>query len=66
MRALRIILYNLNIILAGMFITFQILDLYNPTMNFIGNSITVYMLFAFCILSIINSCILLAQSRKRI
>ncbi len=64
MRTFRNVLYNLNIILAGMFMVFQILDLYNPTMNFIGNNITIYLLFAFCILSIANACTLLIHNRK--
>jgi hypothetical protein len=64
MKTLRNILYNLNIILAGIFIIFQILDMYNPTMNFIGNNITIYLLFAFCIISIANACTLLIHNRK--
>lgn len=64
MKTFRNILYNLNIILAGIFIVFQILDLYNPTMQFIGNSVTIYLMFAFCVLSIANACTLLIHNRK--
>ncbi|PKM62504.1 MAG: hypothetical protein CVU97_05025 [Firmicutes bacterium HGW-Firmicutes-21] len=64
MKKFKDILYNLNIVLAGMFIVFQILDIYNPTMNFIGNNVTVYLFFAFCVLSIVNSCFLLVHNRR--
>jgi len=65
MRTFKNILYNLNIILAGMFIVFQILDLYNPTMRFIGNSVTIYLMFAFCVLSIYNAVTLLIYNQKK-
>lgn len=65
MRLLKLTLFNLNIILAGIFIVFQILDIYNPTMNFIGNDISIYLMFAFCVISIINAIILIKNSSKR-
>jgi len=43
---------------------FFVLDRYNPTINFVGNSVSVYLLWAFCILSIINSAIVSAANRK--
>lgn len=64
MKTFRTILYNLNIILAGIFIVFQILDIYNPKMNFIGNTVSIYLLFAFCVLSIIHAGTLLIQSHQ--
>lgn len=65
MRLLKLTLFNLNIILAGIFIVFQILDIYNPTMNFIGNDISIYLMFTFCVISIINAIILIKNSSKR-
>ncbi|MDD4163620.1 MAG: hypothetical protein PHD66_00135 [Eubacteriales bacterium] len=64
MRILKFVLYNLNIILAGLFMVFQILDIYNPKMNFIGNDITIYLLFAFCLLSIVNAVTLLLHEYR--
>ncbi|HAN20658.1 MAG: hypothetical protein A2Y15_04430 [Clostridiales bacterium GWF2_36_10] len=64
MRTFKIILCNLNIIFAGVFITFQILDLYNPTMNFMGNSLIIILLFTFCLLSILNASLLLVRNHK--
>jgi len=64
MKIFKNILYDLNIILAGVFIVFKILDIYNPKMNFIGNNVSIYMMFAFCILSIINAVSLLVKNHK--
>lgn len=64
MRAFKHLLYNLNIILAGVFITFQILDLYNPKMHFLGSGLSVWLMFLFCILSVINAVTLLVKSHK--
>lgn len=44
-----------TIILSGMFITFWILDLLNPNMNFINRRISNKLLLVFCIFSIITS-----------
>ena len=42
-----------------MFIVFIILDDYNPTMNFINNSISTYFLLGLSIVSFINSIIII-------
>lgn len=64
MKALKGVLPYIVIILSGIFMVFLVLDRYNPTINFVGNSVSVYLLWAFCILSIINSAIVSAANRK--
>ena len=64
MNIIRNIVPHIIIILSGIFIVFLILDNYNPTMNFIGNTISIKLLWVFCILSIVNSVFLVISSRK--
>lgn len=64
MRIFKNTLYNLNIILAGIFIVFQILDIYNPTMHFIVNEFSIYLMLAFCAISIINASSLIVKNHK--
>ena len=54
MKRLSKILPHITIILAGMFIVFWILDILNPTMNFINRKISNKLLLAFCISAIIT------------
>ncbi|HEX3022122.1 MAG TPA: hypothetical protein VHP81_07005, partial [Lachnospiraceae bacterium] len=61
-RVIRILPHSL-IILSAMFITFWILDIMNPAMNFINNGISNKLLLLFCILSIINSILTVALDR---
>lgn len=55
MKRINKILPHLTIILAGMFIVFWILDILNPTMNFINRKISNKLLLAFCILAILTA-----------
>jgi hypothetical protein len=64
MRIIRSVLPHITIILSGIFIVLLILDNYNPTMNFLSNPVSTYLFWAYCILSIINSIIIVAVNRK--
>lgn len=64
MNILRSILPHIIIILSGIFLTFLILDDYNPTMNFINNTVSNKLFWIYCILSIINSIVTIAFYRK--
>ena len=64
MNIIRNIVPHIIIILAGIFIVFLILDNYNPTMNFICNTISIKLFWIFCILSIVNSVMIVISNRK--
>ena len=64
MKFLRSILPHIVIILSGIFMTFLVLDGYNPTMNFVGNAISIKLFWVFCVLAIINSGVLIASNRR--
>lgn len=64
MKRLSKILPHVTIILAGMFIVFWILDILNPTMNFINRKISNKLLFAFCISAIITAFLAVYYQRK--
>lgn len=59
------ILPHLTIILSIMFLTFWILDYFNPMMSFLDNSISHVLLFLFCLLSLVTSILLIALERKQ-
>ena len=61
MKRLSKILPHITIILAGMFIVFWILDILNPTMNFINRN---KLLLAFCISAIITAILAVYYQRK--
>lgn len=46
---LKKILPHIVIILCGIFITFLILDMFNPNMNFTGNSVSKILLAVLCV-----------------
>ena len=54
----------MTIILAGMFIVFWILDILNPTMNFINRKASNKLLLLFCILSIVTAIMNVYYERK--
>lgn len=64
MKRLSKILPHITIILAGMFIVFWILDILNPTMNFINRKISNKLLLAFCISGIITAILAVYYQRK--
>ena len=55
MSKVRAILRHTTVILALMFLVFLVLDQFNPMMNFVDNSISRWMLAAFCICGISRS-----------
>ncbi len=64
MKRLSKILPHITIILAGMFIVFWILDILNPTMNFINRKISNKLLLAFGISAIITAILAVYYQRK--
>lgn len=64
MKRLSKILPHITIILAGMFIVFWILDILNPTMNFINRKISNKLLLALCISAIITAILAVYYQRK--
>lgn len=64
MKRLSKILPHITIILAGMFIVFWILDILNPTMNFINRKISNKLLLAFYISAIITAILAVYYQRK--
>ena len=52
---LRKILAHSCIVLGGMFLTFSIINYFNDAMNFIGNDISLTLLFIWSILSMVTS-----------
>ena len=64
MKRLSKILPHITIILAGMFIVFWILDILNPTMNFINRKISNKLLLAFRISAIITAILAVYYQRK--
>lgn len=64
MKRLSKILPHITIILAGMFIVFWILDILNPTMNFINRKISNKLLLAFFISAIITAILAVYYQRK--
>ena len=63
MSKLRMILSHLTVILALMFLTFLILDQFNPMMNFIDNDISRWLLAALCLCGIGQSVLSWAERR---
>ena len=57
------ILPHLTIVLSVMFITFWILDILNPNMNFINCSISNKLLIIFCVFFMITSILTVALDR---
>jgi uncharacterized membrane protein len=64
MKRLGRIIPHMTIILAGMFIVFWILDILNPTMNFINRKISNKLLLIFCILAIVTAIMNVYFERK--
>lgn len=58
------LLCHLLIVLAGMFLTFFVIDRVNPAMEFLDNDISDWLLCAFTVLTIVQSAIGLIVIRK--
>ena len=54
-----------SIILSLVFLTFEVLDYFNPFMAFTSNEIAQPLLALFCFCSLINAVVLLITSRKK-
>jgi hypothetical protein len=66
MKLIKNVLPHIMIIIAGIFIVFLILDQYNPTMNWINNSVSLKLFWVFCILTMVNSIMIIASNRKQV
>ena len=55
MRILSVLLLHLTIILSLVFITFLVLDYYNPMMAFTNNGLSTILLAALCAAAILSS-----------
>ena len=64
MKKIKSIFPHIMIILSGIFIVLLILEDYNPAMNFIINPVSLKLLWAFCILTMLNSGIHIALNRR--
>lgn len=47
------LLCHLNVMLALCFITFTVLDWFNPLMNFVENGVSSRLLIVFCVISVV-------------
>ncbi len=56
------LLPHISFILAIVFITFLILDQYNPMMNFINNDTSMKLLGIFCGVTLINSGVMIKKN----
>lgn len=65
MRAVRKILAHLNVIFAGMFLTFFIIDRFNPAMCFIDNDISKWLLCCFSLTALALAVISLSAIHRR-
>ena len=62
---MRKILPHLTIVLAGMFLVFYVMDIFNEAMNFVGNRISKNLLVIFCISALLTAILAISQDRKR-
>ena len=63
---IRTILFNLVIILSLCFLTFAVLDWYNPMMNFSGNTISSKLLLALCVSAIVLAVLTLLPENRNL
>ncbi len=64
MKYLPRILAHAAIILVLVLVTLLIFDYFNPSMDFINNTITKVMLGVFCIISFLNAFLVLVATRR--
>ena len=65
MKIIRSLLPHILIILSGIFMTFLVLDGYNPTMEFVNNPVSLKLLWVFCILSVLSSIFAIIENRRK-
>lgn len=58
------LLPHITLILAVMFITFLILDQFNPMMNFVSNEFSMKLLWIWCILTVVQSILMVSKNHK--
>ena len=63
-RFLRAVLPHALLVLAVMFLVLLVLHEWNPTMNFIGSSVSRKWLLGFCIVAVVNAVVCIVQDRK--
>lgn len=63
---LRKLLPHGAIILSGMYFVFFFIDKVNSPMAFINNDITKGLLFALCVISVVNALFLIRDDRRRV
>ena len=61
---LRVVLANMIIILSLCFLTFAVLDWYNPMMNFSGNVVSSKLLLVLCISAIALAVLTILPERR--
>lgn len=64
MKRVKVILPHAGIVLSLMFMVFLVLDDYNPMMNFLTNSISTVLLGVFCLISFVNSILVISTARR--
>lgn len=64
MKRLIRIIPHVTIVLSAMFITFWILDVYNPLMNFLNSDLSKLLLLIFCISSMATAMVAVYLDRK--
>lgn len=62
---MRTIIENSIIVLSLVFLAFTVLDHYNAQMDFMGNAFAGWLLILYCVLSIINSMLILGRTKRR-
>lgn len=63
-KRIRTLLPHAVVVLSGLFIILSIADRFNPTMNFINNDISKFLLFILCIFAILASVLLIRYNRR--
>ncbi len=61
---LRKLIPHICIIISLMMLTFFVVDIYNPGMNFLGNDIFKVLLVVFCVASIVSAAFLIRYNRR--
>lgn len=64
MKRVKVILPHAGIVLSMMFMVFLVLDDYNPMMNFLTNSLSIVLLGVFCLISFVNSILMISTARR--
>ena len=65
LKIIQSVLPHVLVVLSGIFMTFLVLDGYNPTMDFISNPVSLKLFWVFCILTVFNSVINIVSNRKK-